>query len=341
VDALHAWTMPGGRGKGVNIIHIEFAWNQNHEDLVQFMGGVLGGQTDDFCSRQHGTAVLGILGGDTGDTGVTGICPEAFVRAMAVASELDANLVELPVMIHHAANALRRSDIILVELQHAGPETHFRANEARHGYIPAEWWPATFDAVKFATTKGIIVVEAAGNGESNLDADIYDAGDHFPPTWKNPFRRATDESDSGSILVGAGAPPAEPHGKGIKPAEDHGPERSRLKVSNFGSVVDVQAWGREVTTCGYGSLQGGMREENRWYTDDFGGTSSAGPIVAGVLACVQGVLRAKGASPLTPAEARKLLRSTGWAQADRPGALATKQPIGRRPDLKQLIQAVL
>jgi len=97
VDALHAWTMPGGRGKGVNIFHIEFAWNQAHEDLVQFMGGVVGGQTDDFCSRQHGTAVLGILGGDTGDTGVTGICPEAFVRAMAVASELDANLAELPV----------------------------------------------------------------------------------------------------------------------------------------------------------------------------------------------------------------------------------------------------
>ena len=28
-------------------------------------------------------------------------------------------------------------------------------------------------------------------------------------------------------------------------------------------MVDVQAWGHEVTTSGYGSLQGGMREENR------------------------------------------------------------------------------
>ena len=341
VDALHAWTMPGGRGEDVNIMHIEFAWNLTHEDLVQNMGGVLGPQTDEPCARQHGTAVLGILGADTGDTGVTGICPEAFVRAMAVAWELNPDFTELPVVIRRAANALRPGDIILVELQHPGPEAHFRMNEERHGYIPAEWWPATFKAVKYATTKGIIVVEAAGNGESNLNADLYDAGQHFPRTWKNPFGRATDESDSGSILVGAGAPPAEPHGKGIKPAKDYGPERSRLEFSNFGSMVDVQAWGHEVTTCGYGSLQGGVREENRWYTDDFRGTSSAAPIVAGVLACVQGVLRAKGTSPLTPAEARKLLRSTGWAQADRPGALAAKQPIGRRPDLKQLIQAVL
>ena len=34
----------------------------------------------------------------------------------------------------------------------------------------------------------------------------------------------------------------------------HGPDRSRLDFSNFGKAVDVQGWGREVTTCGYGDL---------------------------------------------------------------------------------------
>jgi subtilisin family serine protease len=106
-------------------------------------------------------------------------------------------------------------------------------------------------------------------------------------------------------------------------------------------VVDAQAWGREVTTCAYGSLQGGEGQENRWYTDEFGGTSSASPIVAGVLACVQGVLKAKKAPPLTPAEARALLRKTGRPQTDSDQRKATAEPIGNRPDLKQLIEAAL
>lgn len=341
VDAFHAWTLPGGRGEDGQIIHIEGAWNAAHEDLVQNQGGVIGPQIDDYCARQHGTAVLGVLGADAGDIGVTGICPEAFVRAMAVSWKDDPDLTELPATIRRAANALRPGDIILIELQYPGPETPlpFTFNEQRKGFIPPEWWPATFKAIKYATTMGVIVVEAAGNGRKNLGAAEYDGDDGFPQTWKNPFRRTTGKSDSGAILVGAGAPPPEPHGKGI-PSGEWGSDRSRLDFSNYGPPVDVQAWGHEVTTCGYGSLQGGKGQENRWYTDDFRGTSSAAPIVAGVLACVQGVLRAKGASPLTPAEARALLRNTGRPQTDHAKRPAT-QRIGRRPDLKELIKAAL
>jgi hypothetical protein len=50
----------------------------------------------------------------------------------------------------------------------------------------------------------------------------------------------------------------------------HGPDRSRLDFSKFGKAVDVQGWGREVTTCGYGDLQGGNNEDF-WYTDQFSG----------------------------------------------------------------------
>jgi hypothetical protein len=93
--------------------------------------------------------------------------------------------------------------------------------------------------------------------------------------------------------VGAGAPPPGTHGR------DHGPDRSRLDFSNHGSAVDAQGWGREVTTCGYGDLQGGG-DEDRWYSDTFSGTSSASPVVVGTLACVQGILKARQQSPLTP-----------------------------------------
>lgn len=146
----------------------------------------------------------------------------------------------------------------------------------------------------------------------------------------NPLNRSN--RDSGAIVVGAGAPPPGTHGR------DHGPDRSRLDFSNWGAVVDAQGWGREVTTCGYGDLQGGTNEDE-WYTDQFSGTSSASPIVVGALGCVQGVVRAQGKSPLTPVEARQLLRATGSPQQDAPGR-PSSQRIGNRPDLRQMIARI-
>ena len=107
---------------------------------------------------------------------------------------------------------------------------------------------------------------------------------------------------SGAIIVGAGAPPPDTHGR------DHGPDRSRLDFSNYGERVDTQGWGREVTTTGgrhndSGDLQGGVNEDE-WYTDTFGGTSSASPIVVGTLGCIQGVLRARRKHPLNSAAAK-------------------------------------
>jgi hypothetical protein len=176
-----------------------------------------------------------------------------------------------------------------------------------------------------------VVVEAAGNGAENLDDRLYDVpAEGFPPDWRNPFRRGAH--DSGAILVGAGAPPPGTHG------EDWGADRSRLDFSNHGAAVDVQGWGRSVTTTGYGDLQGGS-DQNAWYTDDFAGTSSASPIVAGALGCLQGITRAIGRTPRTPAEARLLLRMTGTPQREAPHALVS-QRIGSRPNLRQLVAEV-
>lgn len=120
--------------------------------------------------------------------------------------------------------------------------------------------------------------------------------------------------------MGAGAPPS-------------GADRSRLGFSNFGMLVDAQAWGSEVTTTGYGDLQGGP-DENRWYTATFGGTSGASPIVVGAIACVQGHRRASGQVPWTPAEARERLRATGSPQTN-----PSTGRIGNRPNLRELISA--
>jgi len=321
IDAQFAWTLPGGAGAGVNIIDVEGEWRFTHEDLLQLQGGVVGGTPpNDLGWRNHGTAVMGEFSGDRNTLGITGICPDANVRGVSIFGGLGSAGA-----IRRAADLLSAGDIILIELHRPGPRA---TGVGQQGFIAIEWWPDDFDAIKYATSKGVVVVEAAGNGAEDLDAAVYDtpaAG--FPANWSNPFRRGT--RDSGAVLVGAGAPPPGTHGR------DWGPDRSRLDFSNFGSAVDAQGWGREVTSSGYGDLQSGVTEDT-WYTDQFSGTSSASPIVVGALGCVQGRMRAGGGSPLSPAAARNLLRTTGSAQQDAPGR-PIAQRIGNRPDLRQML----
>jgi Subtilase family len=323
IDARYSWTRPGGRGTGVGVIDVEGAWRFGHEDLLANQGGVIGGTpSTDLGWRNHGTAVLGEFSGDVNGLGVTGICPDANVRGISIFGGLGSAAA-----IRQAANALTPGDIILIELHRPGPRHAFETRNDQLGYIAVEWWPDDFAAIQYATGRGVIVVEAGGNGAENLDDGIYNTRPTgFPSSWSNPFNRAN--RDSGAIVVGAGAPPPGTHG------QDHGPDRSRLDFSNFGALVDAQGWGREVTSCGYGDLQGGLSEDE-WYTDRFSGTSSASPIVVGALGALQGVARAAGA-PVTPAQARSLLRSTGSPQQDAP-ARPSSQRIGNRPDLRQLI----
>ncbi len=321
IDARYAWTQPGGAGAGVRIVDCEWGWRFTHEDLLQNQGGVVAGTaTTNLDFVNHGTAVLGEISGDRNSFGITGIAPDAVISASAFS-------VPSATAIRSAADRLGPGDIILLEIHRPGPNAP-NPPAGQLGYIAIEWWPDDFAAIRYAVEKGIIVVEAAGNGSENLDAPIYNtrpAG--FPASWTNPFNPVN--RSSGAVLVGAGAPPPGTHG------QNWGPDRSRLDFSNYGQRLDVQGWGREVTSTGYGDLQGGG-DANLWYTNTFSGTSSASPIVVGALADVQGVLRAKGRIPLSPARARDLLRATGSPQQDAPGRPAT-QRIGNRPDLRQLI----
>jgi peptidoglycan hydrolase-like protein with peptidoglycan-binding domain len=228
--------------------------------------------------------------------------------------------------IREAADRLRAGDIILLEIHRPGPNS---TGSGQFGFIAIEWWPDDFAAIRYAVNKGIIVVEAAGNGFQNLDDAIYNTPQFgFPASWRNPFDIANPSSQA--VVVGAGAPPPGTHGS------NHGADRSRLGFSNYGNRVDCQGWGREVTSAGYGNLQGGEREV--WYTETFSGTSSASPIVVGALGCVQGVLKAQNAPLLTPADAINLVRTTGSPQQDEPGRPKT-QRIGNRPDLREMIPA--
>lgn len=320
VDARFAWTIAGGRGAGLRIVDCEHGWQLDHEDLLVNNGGVVSGTNSP--ANDHGTAVFGILGGDRDAKGITGIVADAWLAASSWTSQSAATAIT------EAANRLRPADFLLLEGQLGGPNRTDPKSDV--GLIALEWWPDLFAAIRAASNRGIIVIEAAGNGFQNLDDAVYNtpqAG--FPAAWRNPFKFANPQC--GAVMVGAGAPPAGFNGSGW------GPDRSRLDYSNYGSRVDAQGWGREAVTAGYGDLQGG--EPQRRYTAGFSGTSSASPIVLGALAAVQGIAAGRGPLRLTPTRARALLRMVGSPQQAAPTRPVT-QRIGHRPDARQLLTAM-
>ena len=319
IDARYAWTVAGGRGENVRICDIEYSWNLTHNDLLNaasslfvYVKGVnpLPDQTLQEASWNHGTAVIGELVAADNGVGITGIAHRAqlgLINPLTVGSTPD-----VAGAIRRAADAMSAGDVILLEQQSVqGP--HFDPTTGR-GLLPIEFEPDVFNAIKAATAKGVIIVESAGNGSEDLDH----------PAYEGKFDRA--KRDSGAIFVGAGLPEGRVYGPG--------PDRTRTAESNYGSIVDVQGWGRYITTTGYGDLR---REqgENNWYTIDFGATSGATAMVAGAAAVVESIVKERGQEPLAPAGLRQLLKATGTPQA---GDVSRR--IGPRPDLRAAIAAL-
>lgn len=286
VGALDPAAVPGGDGAGMSVVDVEYSWVLNHEDLELPAAANIDSATlsNPFPAEQgnHGTAVLGEIGGKRNGYGVTGITPGA---RMLVAP---ANTVQFGYSVARAISlataSLRAGDVILIEQQAAVCGGGCGATQVGCG--PVEWQQPNFDAISTATALGIVVVQAAGNGNVDLDG----------PSCGGRFDRSV--RDSGAIIVGAGAPGS----------------RARLSFSSYGSRVDVQGWGTAVTTAGYGDAfdPGDVRQR---YTDDFGGTSSASPIVTGAVLALQGALKARGASLASPVEMREALVATGTPQS--------------------------
>ncbi len=303
IDAPAAWRW-GMRGQGIWFADVEGGWNAKHEDLPgDRITHVVGREINDPGWRSHGTAVLGEVVGKDNGKGVVGIAPDVErVFTASIGSTSPANAIDT------AARKLRPGDVLLIELQTTGP---------RGRYLPMEWYDDVYDAVRAATDRGVVIIEAAGNGNENLDHDSY----------KRKFDRT--KRDSGAIMIGAGGPPRD----GFR-------DREKLDFSNYGSRVDVQGWGRMVATLDYGDLQqcedgsDDWRYTDRHYTNQFSGTSSASPIVAGAAVLVQGLAKQRG-KVLTPRALRDLLAKTGTPQAG-----DTKKHIGPRPNLARAIQGL-
>lgn len=297
------WGVGGGLGDGVTVAIIDYNWNLDHHDLLS--GAIVQvtaplDSADTMECIDHGTAVLGILAARHDSGRMRGMVPQASFR-MYAADTHPTDAINVSDAINRARGDLGPGDVILIEQQTRHPNHPKRL-------IPVEFNQAEYDAIIDAVEAGIVVVEAAGNADENLDDPLY-------ASW-------LARPESGAILVGAGDP---------DPVV--GDPLSRLPESNFGSRVHVQGWGSDVDTLGYGDLPGvaapqGEDPANHIYTQRFGKTSAAAAIVAGVVASLQGIARARGRPPLDSRQMRDLLIRTGTPQA---GNLA--EHIGPQPNV--------
>jgi serine protease len=291
INAAAAKALAGGTGDRVRIIDLEYGYNRTHEDLGNVVFIPNGTPTDPFNDPHHGTATLGVLAATANGFGVTGIVPGATTMFINVHNaERGYDGVNALMM---AVDRLSAGDLLLIEQQTSE-------------YMPMEDDPEWFDAIKYATSRGIIVIEPAGNGTNDLDQ-----------WWPG-------HPESGAIIVGAGE---------AANVEYPYPARSRSWFSNYGARVDVQGWGEGVMTTGYGNLYNGG--PNAQYTAGFSGTSSASPIVAGAAAIVASVYEARFGRPATPAQVRGILKATGSPQVT--GGETLPGHIGPLPDVARAL----
>lgn len=297
--------IPGGDGAGTSFIDIEQGWTLNHEALLAANITLIFGVNNIY--RGHGAAVLGQIVAGPNSKGIVGIAPQAQGRVASIWPQSPANPnipdvnSNIPDAILAATGRLGPGDVIVIEAQ----VTPLRSSLL----LPCEIEPAVFNNIELATNSNIIVVEAAGNGDlvTGEGVDLGGIANLNP----NILR------DSGAIMVAA-ASSTEPH--------------TRMSFSNYGQRIDCYAWGEAVATTG-----SGWTDDNATaYTQEFEGTSSATPIIAGAALVMQGIARARQLNILPP-QARAILRAV--ANGTPPDS--NVEPIGVMPDLKRISAVVL
>lgn len=319
INVNWAWAKFGAKGQGVRVTDCEYNFQQMHEDMRGLVSVQPGVTSFFFFTNKpeddnHGTASLGVLKAAENDYGMTGTVPAADAHFYADAMTNSSGLRQTrAATITAAAAASKAGDVLLLEMQTLG-NYHPVPGVVTPGweYGPAELDQNVYTAVKTATAANVIVVAAAGNGAQNLDSTNY--------------TEYMERPSSGSIIVGAGASATTSY------------SRSILYFSTYGSRVDVQGWGENVATLGYGSLAKVGDDDKQKYTKTYNGTSSASPVVTSAVVAIQSAARQILGRPLTPAEMRRALQETGRAQTpDKNGDGSATKNIGPLPDVAKAL----
>jgi len=311
IDAEYAWKINGGKGSShIKFIDIEQGWKFDAAAMNVKTLPLTGINNPDF--GDHGAAVLAIIMMKEAGKGCMGITPNAdgYVisqwRPGGEPNDADAVLA--------AITYLDFGDILLLETQSF-------YSPANSKIWPAEIQDATFQAIRLATALGIIVIEAAGNGDTNNISgnDL----DYLLANKKRILDPASHEfRDSGAIIVSAASMEV-PH--------------SRISYSNYGKRINCYAWGEGVATGENDNAFPGTVIHR--YTRGFSGTSSASAIIAGVAIAVQSISETRYNMRLGPSQMRNILSSDQYGTASVNGRARDK--IGVMPDLKKIIDHCL
>ncbi len=219
----------------------------------------------------HGTHVSGIIAADrTNKKGINGIADNVRIMMVRAVPDGDEHDKDIALAIRYAAD----NGAKVVNMSFG------------KGVSPYKPW--VDDAVKYASSKGVLLVHAAGN-----DAADVDTAWNFPTPGFKGSGRATNW-----ITVGAS-----------------GAEKNKLvaNFSNYGKEeVDVFAPGVNI----YSSIPGGNTYAN------FSGTSMASPVVAGVAALILEYY-----PKLTPQQVKMILEKSAVPFTDDVVNPATKEKV--------------
>jgi hypothetical protein len=307
IGVSHAWKKKGGKGDStVKFVDIEQGWMMDHECLDIHTLPVTGVNLEYFSD--HGAAVMGIIMMRNNNAGGIGITPltNGFImsqyRMDGIPNTPDAILSALPY--------LDAGDILLLEAQVRDPQDGF-------SFWPVESCEANFDMIRLATAMGIIVIEPCGNG--NINSSVGNSLDEYKNAGgQNIFDRSKPcFKDSGAIMVAA-ATSNSPH--------------ERMHYSNYGNRIDCFAWGEDILTAGMYPGASGIAINT--YTDQFGGSSGAAAIIAGVAISLQGMMERNYNCRLHPKQMRSILGDPCYGTVSADGIVVDK--IGVMPDLEKI-----
>ena len=190
-------------------------------------------------SAVHGTHVAGIIGAARNNgVGMDGVADNVKIMMIRAVPDGDEHDKDIALAIRYAVD--NGAKVINMSFG--------------KGFSPEKYW--VDDAVRYAESKGVLLVHAAGNDAKNIDSNL-----NYPsPTFVKDASRA-----SNWITVGASGPNNEKNNS------------LTAVFSNYGKQeVDVFAPGVKI----YATVPGGNTYK------DLQGTSMASPVVAGVAALI-------------------------------------------------------
>ncbi|MGB2925368.1 MAG: S8 family serine peptidase [Limnothrix sp.] len=311
VDAVGAWEITKG-DRSVVVAIMDDAIDLNHPDF-QGEGKIVApydfGESDFLPlpnqeQESHGTACAGIAVAEETGTGIVGIAPDCALMPLKTTGYLDDDSVEALFLwaVEKGADVISCSwNAAAVHFPlslRQSAAIHYAATEGRDG-------------------KGCVVVFAAGNANRPLDGTIYERAWHNnmlygPTAWLNGFATHPD-----AIAVSACTS-----------------QNLKAVYSNWGSAISVCAPSNNAAPGMWFAEQGFMPTAPEihdeftgatilstdtlgelgygegHFTRDFGGTSSACPLVAGVAALILSVnpmLSAYEVKEIIEASANKII----------------------------------